>query len=290
MLVYVRMRQVSATTLRRMLLCAMFFVAVTPRPGIASLECMSIAGAASILRGGAVVLLGEIHGTDQAPEAISALTCHALDRGLNVTVALEIPRDEQEAIERYLTPDDRSEPLMLDSLMKGSFWQRGYQDGRSSRGMLELLRSLRRYREETERVRVVIIDDPQAPEGRDAYMAHRLRDVRAAAEQNLILVLTGNLHNRLVIGTRWNPQYEPMGYLLEKLLGSETELVSLRITHSGRSAWVCTGSAATDCGVRELDGKDDLPMGIELFADSEHAAFSGRLHVGPISASPPAKN
>ncbi len=81
-----------------------------------------------------------------------------------------------------------------------------------------------------------------------------------------------------------------MGYLLESLLGSETELVSLRITGSGGSAWICTGSEATDCGVRELEGQDDLPMGIELFADSRDAAFSGRLHVGPITALPPAKN
>ncbi len=81
-----------------------------------------------------------------------------------------------------------------------------------------------------------------------------------------------------------------MGYLLESLLGSETELVSLRITNSGGSAWICTGSAATDCGVRELDGQDELPMGTELFADSQDAAFSGRLHVGPITALPPAKN
>lgn len=77
-----------------------------------------------------------------------------------------------------------------------------------------------------------------------------------------------------------------MGYLLASRLELD-ELVSLRITHSGGSAWVCTGSEQSDCVARELDG-EDWPEGVELFTDSEDAPYTGRVHVGGITASPPA--
>ena len=89
--------------------------------------------------------------------------------------------------------------------------------------------------------RVVAIDDPEAPQGRDAFMANRLSDEVSKARQEIFVVLVGNLHNRLAAGNRFNAWYEPMGYLLPTTI-PETELTSLRVTHRGGSAWVCTGA------------------------------------------------
>jgi len=97
------------------------------------------------------------------------------------------------------------------------------------------------------------------------------------------------MHNRLVAGNRFNPSYEPMGYLL-RTTSPATELISLRVTHSGGSAWICTGSTTSDCGEQDLKGTVGLEPGIDIFEDSGESAYSGRLHVGPIKASPPAKH
>lgn len=248
-------------------------------------RCDAVAGSAPVLRTGTVVLLGEIHGTVQGPEALGRLVCLALERDLDVTVGLEIPQREQDRIDRYLQGGDEAEGRA--DLLSGSFWQREYQDGRSSRAMLELLRSLRSYRQTHSRLRVITIDDPEAHEGRDAFMAKRLADAIAGSHDHVFFVLTGNVHNRLTPGVRWDPDYEPMGYLLDRLR-PETDLVSLRLTHGGGTAWVCTGREVGDCGTRELDSQETSPAGIELFANPNGEPFSGRYHVGAIDASPPA--
>ena len=258
----------------------MLLVVVPSAP--ASADCMPIVGTEHVLEPGTVVLLGEIHGTRDGPETVSRLACAALEQGRQVTVGLEIPQNEQSAINRYLEGED--EASQRDLLLATSFWRRDYQDGRSSRAMLDLLFVLREYG-----TGVVAIDDPEAPEERDAFMAHRLSDEISKASQNIFVVLVGNLHNRLVVGNRFNASYEPMGYLLRKMR-PETELISLQLTHSGGSAWICTGSATSDCGERALNGKEGSEPGVEIFEDSTESRYSGRLHVGPIEASPPAKN
>ena len=257
------------------------FVVLVP-PSMVGSECTPIVGSEDLLEPGSIVLLGEIHGTTQGPEAVSRLTCVALEHGRRVSVALEIPKGEQPFIDQYLDGDN------ISTLLGTGFWQRDYQDGRSSRAMLELLSTLRDYARDTERVRVVAIDDPDAANGRDAYMAERVHHEISSAPQDVVIVLVGNLHNRLVAGNRWNPSYEPMGYLLGNM-GHTQHLVSLRLTHGGGSAWVCTGSTPGDCGERELNGDDGLELGIEMFEASTDNAYSGRLHLGHIDASPPAK-
>jgi hypothetical protein len=154
--------------------------------------------------------------------------------------------------------------------------------------MLELLHSLRGYGNDLERLRVMAIDDPEASEGRDAFMAQRLANATERSPESVFFVLTGNVHNRLTSGIRWNPDYEPMGYRLQRLR-PETEIVSLRITHGGGTAWVCTGSDVRDCGPRELDAQESSTPGIELFSNPGDRPFSGRYYVGPITASPPAR-
>jgi len=251
----------------------------------AAQECEPVSGAERVVRPGAVILLGEIHGTEQAPAAVAGLACQALSSGLRVSVGLEIPRSEQAVVSDYVLSSSAEDAARLARLKESSFWARDYQDGRSSRAMLDLLRTLKRFRVETDRVRVLLIDDPQAADGRDAHMASVVRDAAASPDADVVVVLVGNLHNRLTAGTSWNPDYQPMGHLLRSMPG----LISLQLTHSGGSAWVCSGSDVSDCGSRALEGKEHLP-GIMLFAPSSSNAYSGRFHLGPIDASPPAKN
>jgi hypothetical protein len=242
-------------------------------------ECETIPDAASLLRPGVVVLLGEIHGTVEAPRAASSLACEALDAGLEVTIGLEIPQEEQDAVDRYM--QSRGTDWDRIQAMRGDFWQRDYQDGRGSSGMLDLVESLRRANSEA--LRVVLIDNPNAP-NRDHFMATRLQAEIAERPRSFVVVLTGNLHSQVTTGSALSVDYAPMGYQLTTLL-PETEMVSLDITHEGGTAWVCTPD---ECGVVHLRGNDSAPLGVHIDVHGEHTR-AGRLHVGAITASPPAK-
>jgi len=72
-----------------------------PAPGGSATvaACPAIDGIEQVIGKGKVVLLGEIHGTAEAPAFTGDVDCHALRAGLAVTVALELPRAEQEAID-----------------------------------------------------------------------------------------------------------------------------------------------------------------------------------------------
>jgi len=69
----------------------------------------SIPGAETLLRPCVGALLGEIHGTEEAPETAARLVCQAFRRGLTVTVGLEFARAEQDVIDRYLASDGTAE-------------------------------------------------------------------------------------------------------------------------------------------------------------------------------------
>ncbi len=244
-----------------------------------------------------VVLLGEIHGTAEAPAAAGRLACEAVERGLPVTVGLEIPTAETQRVEAFLArpagadlTDGTEGTDGVEALIEGPFWQRNYQDGRSSGAMLDLIVALRRLDAGRERVRVMLFDAPAAGAGRDRAMAERIAAALARPPARFTIVLTGNLHNRMTVGTPFNRRLEPMGYLLAAAR-PDLEILSLEMTHAGGTAWICTGGSASDCGSRSLGGRGDPMPGIALDAPpAPDAPFHGKLHLGPIHASPPARD
>src|SRR6185436_14170191 len=81
-------------------------------------------------------LLGEIHGTCEAPRATLALARQSLP----ARIGLEIDVDEQPRIDAFLRDGDRA------ALLAGPFWTRDFQDGRSSQAMAALLDDVRQLR------------------------------------------------------------------------------------------------------------------------------------------------
>src|SRR6185503_18849030 len=82
-------------------------VALTTPAVVSAQQCTPIAGAQSLLRRGAAVMLGEIHGTEQAPRFLGDLACAAVtERRLPVTIALELPLDVNDDLSAYLTTPD----------------------------------------------------------------------------------------------------------------------------------------------------------------------------------------
>ena len=239
----------------------------------AAVQCLAVAGAAPLLKPRGMVLVGEMHGSREIPKALSALACLAVQQHVPVVVALELPQEEGPRIDAWM-----SSRAPLSELLRGVFWTRGYQDGRSSAAMASLLEEVRRLR-----VRVVAYD-PVEPEDRDARMAVRLAALRAESPASLILVLSGNLHNRTAVGVPWDAAYQPMGWHLAQ---RKIPLVSLEVTYAAGTTWMCETPDAVSCGAHQLGGKDRgaAPV-VRLGTELPHV--QGTLYVGPLSASPPA--
>jgi hypothetical protein len=244
-----------------------------------ALECSAVDGVDVVLQPGNIVLLGEIHGTKESPRAVTNLTCAALERDLAVTVGLEIPQSENKRIQKYLNSAGTAWDQV--QMLEGDFWQRDYQDGRGSGAMLDLIETLRAFRQHGQDIQVLLIDNSMVPD-RDRFMAQWLHGAIAEEPERFFLALTGNMHNRLMA---FSSDRAPMGFHLRHLL-PEANVVSLEITYTGGTAWVCTSDG---CGIRKLGGHSSSLAGIQLFEGPTDEGFSGSYEVGDIAASPPAK-
>ena len=249
--------------------------------------CPEVQGLDPLLEPGAVLLVGEMHGTEQAPAFVRDVACAASSKGLPISVGLEVDRAEDEAFQAYLQSDGGT--VARERLLAASFWQREFQDGRSSRAMLGLMEDLRKLAAGAGELQVFLIDRPEPPAKRDAAMAERVAESVAARPGDLLVVLTGNIHNRLTRGMPWNAELEPMGYLLAKRL-PKARIVSLDMAYPGGTAWVCFGSAPSDCRAQELGGSKAAAdrSGVELLENPAGEPYTGRYFTGPLTASEPA--
>ncbi len=262
------------------LLALMTFSVVAKTP-TSFANCDSIPGIESVLRGGTAVLLGEIHGTNEAPAMVANVTCNALKQNLSVTVALEIPIEEEDAVNRYLAGEGTT--AEREALIAGDFWLREYQDGRSSSAMADLIETIRQFRKtKGDSVSILLLDNPESDLGRDRFMAGRIESEMEKSPERLIVSLTGNVHNQIMHGN----DFEPMGYHLVRLV-PERRIVSLDLVHAGGTAWVC--AAGYECGPMKLGGDDD-GRGCYLFEDESENPRTGLLSLGNITASRPAKD
>ncbi|MBJ6762774.1 hypothetical protein JGU66_18575 [Myxococcaceae bacterium JPH2] len=77
------------------------------------------------------LLIGEQLGSNEMPQSVGDILCQLAETGLPVVLGLSIPATEQARLDAYLASPGA--PANQDSLLAGRFWQRPYQDGRSSR-------------------------------------------------------------------------------------------------------------------------------------------------------------
>ena len=118
-------------------------------------------------------------------------------------------------------------------------------------------------------------------------MAEALAGIINATTSDLVVVLTGNIHSRVSRGTPWDQNYEPMTYLLSRKL--DKDLLAINVSHAGGTAWICTGTTPSTCGVKPVKGvSEETHPAIELGADPITSGHHGRYHVGSLNASPPA--
>ena len=253
----------------------------------ATTACSPVPGADQIWSKAEVhwVFIGELHGSNETPAAFRNLVCDAIAHGKHVTVALERPTSEQAALDNILTARARDLPVAQQSLLRLPGWK-DVPDGRGSEAMLRLLLSLRELRRLQPDLKVVAFDapysGPPAAAPREEAMGHALLSLRPAKPNDLVLILTGNLHAM---------QASKRGYDLAAMYLPPKEILSLEVTDRGGETW--SDSTEDGCGPRKGGvGDRDAKKPYGIFLDPALAPFGkvdGILSLGvPLTASAPA--
>ncbi|RKG72793.1 hypothetical protein D7W79_27355 [Corallococcus exercitus] len=237
-----------------------------------------IPGMEAVLKPAAFVVLGEIHGTREAPDFAARLACHAAAAGQPVRLALELPVEDQASLDAFVAGEAEGPP---DS----AFWHREAQDGRGSQAMRGLLERARELRRAGLPVRVQAFDP--GGKDRDNTMAEQLRQARSQAREDTFIVLVGNYHARRDVGAPWD---EKLQFMTHRLLETEPGLVSLDVVNAGGTAWVCRGMTADTCGQQPLRSRGEVQAeGIILQKKADDPdGYDGTYSVGAMTASPPA--
>ncbi len=218
---------------------------------------------------GEAILLGEVHGTAEAPQVAIELACRAAARRMPTRLGLEIWREEEPRVARFLATGD------LAALTAGGFWRRALPDGRSSAAMLQLVERVADLQQRGLPLQLFLFDAEHADGDRDRQMADVIAADMRAHPDAVTVVLTGNLHARVRAALP-----RTMGWTLRRA-GIRVHAVNL-LPGDG-SAWSC--SQAGRCGPTALHG-EAAPAG--TFRRLHHSELDATFTLGTVSASPPA--
>jgi len=192
-----------------------------------------------LIEPGALVLIGETHGTREFPQLVGRLVELAVERGLPVLVGLEMPLSEQPVIDDFLA--GAGQRADLDALTASFFWRRPpeHDDGRAGDGLVDLF-TVARAAAGRGTVRVFAFDQPWGAVGtiappevaamlntpRDQFMAETtiaaVEGWTASHGPAFTVLLAGSMHTRIV---RFPEFSEP--HLGELLLERFPQLVTL---------------------------------------------------------------
>ncbi|MGB6305954.1 MAG: hypothetical protein WBF45_19555 [Acidobacteriaceae bacterium] len=246
--------------------------------------CTPIPGADQIWSNKRVhwVFIGEVHGSNEAPSAFIDLVCDSFAHDKNVTVAVERPMSEQGALTGVLSAKDLSIAEM--TLLDQPGWKSG-MDGRASKAMLKLLLSLRVLRAAHPGLNIFAFETPyklgDRPGKRDEAMGQALLTFGKSRPNDLILILTGNVHAM---------QSSMFGYDPAAMFIPPTERLSLEVTDTGGESWAdSNGGCGPSTGGAEERGRSH-PRGIYLDPHlAPYGKVDGILALGvPLTASEPA--
>ncbi|QRK07718.1 hypothetical protein JQX13_48350 [Archangium violaceum] len=252
-----------------------------------------VRGLRELLNPGQTLLIGEQLGSQQLPATVGDMVCQAAEAGHIVTLGLSIPRTEQERLDRYLT--SAGGPADQDELLDGDFWRRPYQDGRSSRAVMDLIDRVRALRAAGLLIHLVAYDTDQVQGNeRDAALADVWLKRRAARPEELFFVVSGNAHVSISKGTQWDSRFVSMGW---HLLKADPTVKALDMSFTPGTRWACDLDVANklDCRVygstpsNVIAGVGGQSPYIDLFLGGlSFEGYHGLLYVGELSASPPA--
>ncbi len=252
-------------------------------------ECGApIIGLKAQAKAGGVLLLGELHGTQEVPRFIAQAACQLTVAGTPVSVGLELPAESQARVTTFLQSQGREEDWL--KLMEAPFWRSPYPDGRGSEAVANMLEQLRLLRARGLDVAVFVYDHPKLKgQPRERVLAATVLKEVEAGPARFHLVVSGNVHPRTAKGLPWDKEYQPMGRLLTARL---KHVVALDVAYDSGSAWICAPderSRTLDCGVKEAKGKDNGDrFFVHVWGSPNKDGYHGVFYVGRVTASAPA--
>lgn len=229
------------------------------------------------------IVVGESHGTAEAPAAFGQMVCAAAGRG-PVTVALELPTGMQAQLDAFLAADD--ETAALAALEGTPLLDPRMNDGRSSQAMMAMMLSVLQLRLEGHDVAFHAFQpsNPRPRELNQAWyeldMGHALAGAIYARPQSKVLVIVGNLHARKTGFARFPEVGVPAaGHL------PAADVLTLNVAQQGGEAWNC----GQECGVNPSRSVYDPEARGVILEPAADGAYDGVLALGPSTASPPVR-
>ena len=255
------------------------------------------------------IVIGEIHGTEQAPAAFGEIVCAFAVRNERLLVALELSvEDDQSLRSAWSKPTAR----FSEALRTMKDWSTR-EDGVASRAVFDLLIRLHALKTAGRRIDVTAFngtrDEAQAAYFKtlpgqgphEAAQADNIQRAAARGRYDRVLVLVGNVHARKKPVERRGISFEPMAMRL----APPADLLSLNIADAGGSAWNCQlkagfqpepgqpiGADAIQCIARPTKGYSDLSGPARILRSNEAGeaqddAYDAVLWIGQTTASPP---
>lgn len=239
-----------------------------------------------------LLIVGELHGSNESPGLVATLVRDATARHHAVRVGLEMPATEQTALQNYI----RSQGSAADrsALLDTPFWRS--RDGRSSTAMFRLIDSVRSLRAAGSDVDLFAME-PAYP---DQASVEKLGGIRLIKETGmvgainhalaankmkpLVVTLMGNYHSRYPGQFSGAPQKS----VTEQLAAARP--VVLFPWARQQSAWNCQDGV---CGVHTNNQSGpNVPKGVlpqlQLVRDMPNGPLIVRLWMSRFTASPPA--
>ena len=256
---------------------------------------------------GRFLVIGETHGTVEAPAAVAEYVCAASETR-SILVAIEFTSTSNDDFQRAW---DLSHTEFADALRSEvPDWQ-GREDGVASQAMFEMLVRLHALKTAGREIAIVAFngakDDTQRAKfahlpGQEPHEAAQAENIRAgweASAYHQAIVLVGAFHaEKASRPAGGGPAIRPMAMQV----GAPEDVISLRMVHEGGENWGCQLDVAADfdptkpvtedmvsCAAHPAGGWPSVPpSGFYLEHSPDKEAFDGVLALGPISASPPA--
>lgn len=253
--------------------------------------CPAVAGAEQVLVPGAVVILSDVPGTEEAPRFASALACQSLASGKPVTLALDLPREERAAVDAFLDSDGSA--AARDRLLAAPSWRQPS----ASLARLELLEWVRTARAAGKPIWVTLLGTDELParststeREREHRMATALARAVDTTPRSVVIGLVANPHARLVRDTGANPPYPPMSYLVEQELRQQAAAVyALDAVFPSGEAWLCAEGSEPACGPALVAGRGGTGESFRIVLGGDvDRAFNGSYRLPSLTASPPA--
>lgn len=246
-------------------------------------SCGAPPGVSDVLHGShRYVIVGETHGSVQAPAAFAGIVCEAARRG-PIRVAVELPQSMQSQLDVFLGADGDVEAMA--ALAGTPFMDPAINDGRTSRAMLDMLQSVRRLRVSGSDIALVAFqpstqmpsDLPQSYY--EVEMGYLLSRAAVVRPHGRIMVLVGNVHASKTSFANLPEVGLPAAAHLPP-----GDVLSLAVVRQGGQTWSCRqhGCGPSDVGL----GYEADARGI-IMTPYREGAYDGVLALGPATASPP---